>query len=269
VIFVIGATGKVGRHVVSGLLERDAVVRALVRDPDAAGLPEGVEVVPGDLSDPDGLAENLDGAETVFLVWPFFTGDGAARVVELLAPHARRIVYLSAEAAGKRPESGWGAVERAIEHSAGEWTFLRPTGFAANTLMWADQIRESRVVRWPYGQAARSLIHERDIASVAVRALTEEGHVGARYVLSGPATLTQNEQVQAIGEALGRTVRWEELSREEAEEELAGKVPDTALDTWAGFVEEPEVVTSTVEDVTGTPARPFDRWAHDHVADFR
>jgi uncharacterized protein YbjT (DUF2867 family) len=269
VIFVIGATGKVGRHVVSGLLERDAVVRALVRNPDAAGLPEGVDVVPGDLSDPGGLAENLDGVEAVFLVWPFFTGDGAAEVVDLLARHARRTVYLSAEAAGGRPDSFWAAVERAVEDSAGEWTFLRPTGFAANTLMWADQIRESGVVRWPYGEAARSLIHERDIASVAVRALTEEGHVGARYVLSGPATLTQNEQVQAIGEALGRTVRWEELLREEAEEELVGKVPDTALDTWAGFVEEPEIVTSTVEHVTGTPARPFGQWAHDHVADFR
>lgn len=268
-ILVIGATGKVGRHVVSGLLERGAAVRALVRDPDAAGLPDGVDVVPGDLSDPRGLAENLEGVAAVFLVWPFFIGDGAGEVVDMLARHARRIVYLSAEAAGGRPESGWRAVESAIEHSAGEWTFLRPTGFAANTLMWADQIRESGVVRWPYGQAARSLIHERDIASVAVRALTEEGHAGARYVLSGPAALTQTEQVQAIADALGRPVRWEELSREKAEEELAGKVPDTALDTWAGFVEEPEVVTSTVEDVTGTPARPFPEWVHDHVVDFR
>lgn len=268
-IFVIGATGKVGRYLVSGLLERDAVVSALVRDPDAAGLPKGVDVMPGDLSDPHGLTENLDGVEAVFLLWPFLTGDGAAPVVDMLARDARRIVYLSAEAAGRRPESSWRAVERAVEHAAGEWTFLRPTGFAANTLMWADQIRKSGVVRWPYGQAARSLIDERDIASVAVRTLTEEGHVGARYVLSGPGTLTQTEQAQAIGDALGRTVRWEELSREAAGEELAGKVPDTALDTWAGFVEEPEVVSSTVEDVTGTPARPFRQWARDHAAEFR
>src|SRR3954453_14814098 len=190
-IFVIGGTGRVGRHLVSGLLERDAVVRALVRDPDAASFPNGVEGVPGALSDLHGLTENLDDVEAVFLLWPFLTGEGAAAVVDTLAQHAGRIVYLSAEAAGRRPESSWRTVERAVEHAAGEWTFLRPSGFAANTLMWADQIRKSGVVRWPYGQAARSLIDERDIASVAVRTLTEDGHVGARYVLSGPGALTQ------------------------------------------------------------------------------
>jgi uncharacterized protein YbjT (DUF2867 family) len=267
-IFVIGATGKVGRHVVSGLLERDAEVRALARDPDAADLPEGADTVPGDLSDPGGLADHLGGVEAVFLVWPFLTGDGANEVADTLARYTRRIVYLSAEAAARRPESFWALVERAIERAATEWTFLRPTGFAANTLMWGDQIRESGVVRWIYGQASRSLIHERDIAAVAVRALTEDGHAGARYVLTGPETLTQVEQVYAIGDAIGRPLRWEELSREDAEDQIAG-VPDTALDTWASFVETPEVVTSTVEDVTGEPARPFVEWARDHAQDFR
>jgi uncharacterized protein YbjT (DUF2867 family) len=267
-VFVIGSTGKVGRHVVSGLLERDAAVRVLARDPDAAGLPGGAEVVSGDLSDPAGLIEHLEGVETVFLVWPFFTDEGAAELVERLAKRTRRIVYLSAEAAGERPDSFWALVEQAIEGAATEWTFLRPTGFAANTLMWVDQIRQSGVVRWPYGQAARSLIHERDIAAVAVRALVEGGHSGARYVLSGPEALTQTEQAQAIGDALGRSVRWEELSREQAEEEITG-IPETALDTWASFVEVPEIVTSTVEEVTGTPARPFAEWARDHADDFR
>jgi uncharacterized protein YbjT (DUF2867 family) len=268
VIFLIGATGKVGRHVVSGLLERDVHIRALARDPATARLPDGVDVVSGDLSGPQGLAERLDGAEAVFLVWPFFSADGASEVVGTLGRHARRIVYLSAEAAGKRPDSFWAGVERAIERSATEWTFLRPTGFAANTLMWADQIRESGVVRWPYGQAARSLIDERDIAAVAVHALTEDEHAGARYVLTGPETLTQVEQVHAIGDAIGRPLRWEELSREDAEAQITG-IPDTALDTWASFVETPEVVTSTVEDVTGEPARPFAEWARDHAQDFR
>jgi uncharacterized protein YbjT (DUF2867 family) len=204
----------------------------------------------------------------VFLVWPFFSADGADDVVDILAPSGGRVVYLSAEAAGERPDSFWARVEDAIERSATEWTFLRPTGFAANTLMWADQIREGGVVRWPFGQAARSLIHERDIADVAVRALTEDGHAGARYVLTGPEALTQAEQVRQIGVALGRDLRWEEMSREDAERELSGRVPETALDTWASFVETPEVVTTTVQEVTGRPARPFADWARDHAADF-
>ena len=225
-------------------------------------------MVPGDLTDPGGLADHLGGAEAVFVVWPFLTGHGADEVVDILARHTRRIVYLSAEAAAKRPDSSWASVERAIERSATEWTFLRPTGFAANTLMWADQIRQSGVVRWVYGQASRSLIHKRDIAAVAVRALTEDGHAGARYVLTGPDTLTQAEQAHAIGDVLGRDVRWEELSREEVRDQLAG-LPDGALDTWASFVETPELITSTVEEITGMPARPFDEWARDYADDFR
>jgi uncharacterized protein YbjT (DUF2867 family) len=268
-IFVTGATGKVGRHVVSGLLERDAAVRALARDPAAAGLPRGVDVVSGDLLDPQGLGEQLAGIDTVFLVWPFFTAEGAAAAVDTLARHAQRVVYLSAEVAGRRPDSVWAIIERAIERSATQWTFLRPTGFAANTLIWADQIRASGVVRWPYGRAARSLIHERDIAAVAVRALTEDGHAGARYVLTGPETLTQAEQVRAIGDALGRTVRWEELSREDVRHQLAGVIPEEALDTWASFVTTPEIVTSTVQEITGERARPFSEWAREHVGDFR
>jgi uncharacterized protein YbjT (DUF2867 family) len=268
-ILVIGATGKVGRHVVTGLLAQGSRVRALVRSPGTVDLPAGTDVVRGDLADPAGITEHLEGVESVFLVWPFFTAEGASEVVKTLASHTSRIVYLSAEAAGGRPDSSWAAVERAIERSAVEWTFLRPVGFAANTLMWADQIRETGVVRWPYGQAARSLIHERDIADVAVRALSEDSHVGARYVLTGPETLTQIEQAHAIGDAIGRTVKWDELSREDAEDELAGLVPDTALDTWAGFVEVPEVVTSTVAEVTGSAARGFDGWAREHADDFR
>ena len=87
-----------------------------------------------------------------------------------------------------------------------EWTFLRPTGFAANTLMWAPQIRAKGAVRWPYGQAARSLIHEADISDAGIRVLTEDGHGGASYVLSGPEAMTQVDQVHAIGEAIGRPI---------------------------------------------------------------
>jgi uncharacterized protein YbjT (DUF2867 family) len=119
-----------------------------------------------------------------------------------------------------------------------------------------------------YGRSARSLIDERDIAAVAVTALTEGGHTGKRHVLTGPATLTQIEQVQAIGATLGRSLRWVELPPDAIRDQLGG-VPDTALETWASFVSKPEIVTSTVEDLTGRPARPFDLWARDNADAFR
>jgi uncharacterized protein YbjT (DUF2867 family) len=162
VILVTGATGTVGRQVVAQLRERGAPVRAVSRDPASAGLPADVQVARADLADPASLEPHLPGIESVFLVLPFTSPEQAASlgspVAELLARHTRRIVYLSATPAADKPDSVWGTVERLIEESGARWTFLRPTGFAANTLMWAEQLRAGDVVRWPYGGAARSLI---------------------------------------------------------------------------------------------------------------
>ena len=278
VILVTGATGTVGGQVVTQLSERSAHVRAVTRDPASARMPAGVAVVKADLADPASLEQHLAGVDAVFLVWPFTEPERAAglgpRVVEALARHVSRIVYLSAEAAAGRPDSSWARMERLIEGSGVLFTFLRPTGFASNTLMWADQIRGDGVVRWPYGAAARSLIHERDIAAVAVRALTEDGHAGRRYLLTGPEVITQAEQVRVIGEVTGRPAIWQELPPQEARAQLLtawgdpGFV-DGALETWARLVLEPEPVTRTVEEVTGTPARTFRQWATDHASDFR
>jgi len=117
----------------------------------------------------------------------------------VLAHGARRVVYLSSERVREDDDGYEETLEWRIERSALEWTFLRPTGFATNTLLWADQIRSGDLVRWPYARARRSLIHERDIAAVAVRALTDEALVGARPILTGPEALTQQAQVDAIG----------------------------------------------------------------------
>ncbi|OKI42206.1 SDR family oxidoreductase [Micromonospora sp. CB01531] len=277
-ILVTGATGTVGREVVSLLLARGEQVRAVSRDPSRADLPAGVEVVAADLGDPASLTPHLTGVEAVFLIWPF-TDPAVARraapeVAQAIAEHASRIVYLSAPGAADQPASFWAEVERAVEASGAAWTFLRPVGFAANTLMWADQIRAGDVVRWPYGGAARSLIHERDLAEVAAAALTLDGHAGARYLLSGPATLTQEDQVRAIGRAVGRELRWSEMPVGEARQMLAAAFgdpafADAALAGWAAFVARPEQVTDTVRQLTGHPARTYAEWAADHAAAFR
>jgi uncharacterized protein YbjT (DUF2867 family) len=271
-IVVTGGTGRVGGQVVAQLRERDLPVRVVSRHPD------GTDAVHADLADPASLEPHLRDAEALFLVWPFtsaeVTASLAPQVAAIAARHVSRVVYLSAQPAGERPGSFWALTERAVEGAGVPWTFLRPTGFASNTLMWADQIRSGDVVRWPFGAAARSLIDERDIAAVAVRTLTEDGHAGARYLLSGPAVLTQAEQLAAIGRALGRDLTWAELSRPVAQQALAAAWGDpgfaaSALDTWEWFVTHPETVTSTVRDVTGAPAHPFADWAAAHADAFR
>jgi uncharacterized protein YbjT (DUF2867 family) len=279
-ILATGATGHVGREVVSGLMDAGSDVRALTRDPNSADLPAGVEVARGDLSDPETLDAGLDGVEAVFLVWPFLTAEAAPAVVDAVRKHARRIVYLSSMSVRDdveqqaEPISAFHAdLEHSIERSGLEWTFLRCSGFATNTLGWAKQIRADGFVRWPYGAASRSLIHERDIAAVAVRALSGDGHGGAKYLLTGPRALTQVEQVRIIGEAIGRPLRFEEISPEAARQQMVGYLPssavDGALDAWAKMVAEPEPVTSVVEEITGVPARTFREWAFGHADNFR
>jgi uncharacterized protein YbjT (DUF2867 family) len=275
-IVVTGGTGRVGRQVVAQLNARKLPVRIVSRSPGRHR--DGTETAVADLSDPASLEPHLPGADALFLLWPFTSAEVTAglapKVAAIAARHVARVVYLSAQPAAERPGSFWALTEQAIEDSGVPWTFLRPTGFASNTLMWADQIRSGDVVRWPFGAAARALIDERDIAAVAVRALTEDGHAGSRYLLSGPEVLTQAEQLAALGQALRRELTWEELPRPEALRALTAAWGDpgfaaSALDTWERFVTDPEVVTSTVRDVTGVPAHSFADWAAANAADFR
>ena len=93
-------------------------------------------------------------------------------------------------------------------------------------------------------------------------------------MLTGPSRLTQAEQVQAIGRAIGRQLRWAELPREAARKQLVAMFGDAAFadsarSTWAEFTGEPEILTTTVQELTGKPARSFGQWAADHANDFR
>lgn len=279
-ILVTGATGNVGGHVASELQRIGADVRALVRDPDSAALPDGAQVVRGDLSIPETVAAALEGVESVFLVWPFFTAEEAPALLKTFSDHARRIVYLSSMGVRDDLEAQLDPInqfhadmEGLIERSPLEWTVLRASGFAASTLRWAPELRADGVVRGPHGAAGRSLIHEQDLGAVAARALTAGGHAGTRHVLTGPETLTQFEQASTIGAAAGCSFRYEEIAPDVARQELLSHMPpavvDGILDAHAAFVTEPEAVTRDVEAITGSPARSFREWAVDHAADFR
>jgi uncharacterized protein YbjT (DUF2867 family) len=155
-----------------------------------------------------------------------------------------------------------------------QWTFLRPGMFAANALgWWAPQIRAGNVVRWPHLAAPTAPIDERDIAAVAVRALCEDKHAGAEYILTGPQSLSQSEQISTIAGAIGRSLRLEEISPEDAKCELLTLMPavvvNMLLDAWAAALGQAAYVTSTVEEITGLPARTFRVWATDHAAEFQ
>jgi uncharacterized protein YbjT (DUF2867 family) len=255
-------------------------VRAMTRNPDTARLPPAVEVVRGDLTVPDTLDRCVDGIDAVFLVWtaPAAAADAA---LELVAARVRRIVFLSAPLKTAHPffQQPNPArvlalhIEHLIEQSGLEWTLVRPGMFAANSRdFWGPQIRAGDTVRWPYLEAPTAPIDERDIAAVAVRALTETGHDRTDYVLTGPQSLTQHEQIATIGQVLGRRLRIEEISPDEARSEWSATMPiavaNMLLDAWAAALGQPAFVTSTVQEVTGRSAGTFADWVRDNASAF-
>ena len=279
-VLVTGATGRLGRVVVDQLLGAGVPVRALTRRPAAAGLPAAVEVVSGDLTVPESLDVGLQGVDAVFLVWtaPPTT---ASAVVERLATHAQRVVFLSSPHRTPHPffqqpnplAALHADIERLIAAAGLASTIIRPGMFASNALYWwAASIRDGDVVRWPYGAAETAPIDVRDVAAVAARALYEDGHAGGDYVLTGPESLSQAEQVRIIGAAIGRRIQFEELSPEDFRRETAdswqGQVVDMLLAAWGATIGLPAFVTSTVFDVVGSPPRTFRQWAVDHSAAF-
>lgn len=280
-ILVIGGTGTVGSQVVSQLVEQGVSVRVLTRNPDSAHSPSQVELIPGDLSAPDSLDAGLQDIGAVFLVWAAPPAT-AIPALERITRKASRIVFLSAPLKTPHPlfqqpnlARNLGLqIEQLIESSGTPWTFLRPGMFAANSKeWWAPQIREGDVVRWPHLDVPTAPIDERDIAAVAVRALTESGHDKAEYVITGPQSLTHYEQISTIGKILGCSLQIEELSPEEARRDLLPVFPrpvvNMLLDAWAAAAGQPAFVSSTFQQLMGRPPRPFSEWATYNAPHFR
>jgi uncharacterized protein YbjT (DUF2867 family) len=280
VILVTGATGRIGQLVVDELLRTGAHVRALTRRPEEASLPPGVEVVSGDFAVPSSLDRALDGVSAVFLVGTT-TADAAPAAVARLASHTRRVVYLSAPFRTPHPffqqpnpmRDLHAEVERLLADAKLDVTVLRPGMFATNALhWWAPQIRQGDVVRWPFANVETAPVDERDVAAVGARTLLDDRHAGGDYVLTGSESLSHAEQVRTIGRAIGRSLRFEELSPDEFRREAEGTWPpgvaDMLLTAWQAALGLLAYVTPTVQKIVGSPPRSFYQWAVDHAVAF-
>ena len=278
-ILVTGATGKVGRHLVTGLLAEGAAVRALTRGSQEPALPAGAEVTRWDPAQPATLVAALAGATAVFINVTAVGGViGELMTAASLAGtgHAVMLSSLTVQDNGVQPYSIGAhhkAVEDQVRASGLAATFLRCGGFAANTLAWAPMIRAESVVRAPYADAATAPIAERDIAAAAVRVLLDDGHAGASYVLTGRQSLTQAGHAQAIGAAIGRLVRIEEQSADAFRQATAGYLPAAAADDMlrylAAYSGRTAQMSPDLEVITRRPATTFSDWAVEHAASFR
>jgi uncharacterized protein YbjT (DUF2867 family) len=275
---VFGARGNVGRHVAAGLQAAGQQVRVTSRNPAAAGLPPEAQVVAADLEQPETLPAALAGAEKVFI---YAKPNGIEGFVEAARSAGIRHVVLLSSAAVVNADAEHNprarlhrTVELAIEQSGLDWTFIRPGMFATNTRWWwTESIRADSVVRLPYPDAQTSPVHEKDMAALAVTALTEPGHGHQAYTVFGPQSLTLRHQVKHIGEAIGREISVETVSAEQARAELSQTMPSTGAEAflrlWAASNGAPAPTSVIVEKITGAPARTFAQWAADHADDFR
>jgi uncharacterized protein YbjT (DUF2867 family) len=280
-VLVIGATGRIGRAVVAELRSAGVSVRALTRRPAEANLPTDVEIVAGDLTVPESLDVPLRDVETAFLVWTAAPAT-VPQVVERLAANVRRVVLLTSPHQTPHPffqqsnpmAAMHASIERELTRSGVVTTFIRPGMFASNVLhWWAPSIRAGNTVRWPYADAETAPIDERDIAAVIARVLRDDTHAGGDYVLTGPDSLSQREQVAIIGDAIGRRIEFAELSPDEFRSETAAtwppRVVEMLMDAWKATLGHKAYVTTAVSDILGVPARSFHQWAVDHAAAFQ
>ncbi|MCX5381227.1 NAD(P)H-binding protein [Streptomyces sp. NBC_00091] len=278
-LLVTGATGTVGREVLRRL-SGDLPVRVMARKPErVAGAAESAEIVRGDYDDARSLARALAGVAGVFLVTSRVGRDDDARFLRAArAAGVRHVVKVSAAAVEDARADDlitrWQRGNEDLLRGSGmEWTLLRPRSFMSNTLSWAESVREEGVVRALYGTSANSCVDPGDIADVAVSALTEPGHSGRAYTLTGPEALTAAEQTARLSELLGRPLSFEELDPGQARDLWSARYPAPLVEALLRSAERQRCgakagVENTVEEALGRPARPFRAWAEDHLAAF-
>ena len=270
-IVVTGATGNVGRPLVTELVRAGAQVRAVSRHPDTASFPADVEVVAS-------AAAAVRGASAVFLNSRALGADLAAVVDLARSAGVTRLVALSAinadEDFSRQPSRFRGDRNKEVEQyavgSGLEWVSLRPTLFATNFVgMWSAQIRAGDVVSGPYATASNAPIVERDIAAVAAKAFLTDDLVGRKLALTGPQALTNAEMVETIGTVLGRPLHYHEVPVEAVRQRFIGigfsaEFADAYIALLAMTVDTPALVTHEVDKILGRPAQSFAQWVDDH-----
>jgi len=276
IVLVTGATGLIGRSLILRLLEAGHQVRAVSRE--GQGLPIEVEIVLGDFTLGDLPASAFRGVSSAFV---FPAQSGVTRFVRQAKDQGvGRFVVLSSLAASQehaRDKNSISAlhhleIEAQVRATGVPVTILRPGTFSSNLLSWAHSIRRTGAVQGPYPLSRQAPIHEGDIATVAAVALVDDRHADKVYALSGPEALTRVEQLQAIGAAIGRSLRYDEISPEAfaqgMERFMPAPVIKMLLDYWSDTSTIPDEIKPGVEEVTGRKGLTLRKWAEDHRADF-
>jgi len=276
VMVVTAATGQVGREVIR-LLAGAGPVRAMVRDPVAAGDLAGAEVIAASFEDAAAMAAAMTGAENVFLAGrdsPDYVAGQERAIAAAAAAGVRHVVKLSALAA--RPDSpvelmrDHHAVEQRLRASGMAWTFLRPHLYMQNLLRFAGPVATDGRLAAPMGDGGYPFVDTCDVAAAAAAVLrAPAAHAGRAYALTGPRAVGYAEIARHMGEIVGRAVRYEALEPQtfRAALEAAGVPGWRAADLAAiasAYTETENRPADGVAELTGRPPTPIERFLEDH-----
>ena len=283
-ILIVGATGLVGSATLGQLTARGVPVRALVRGAEKAATlaGPGVETMVGDLEQPGSLDAALDGVTRALLISPLhprqveWQGNFVEAARRVGAVHVVKLSGLGTAPDSPLRSGRWHAqTERHIAEAGLPWTYLRPPFFMQNLLRSATAIAAQGVLVAAMQAGKIAMVDARDVAAVAVAALTLDGHVGKTYTITGPEALSFQEVAQKLAAATGRPVTYQDVPPATMRQEMvASSLPAWLVEVRMEFATAlrdsyAAAVTDTVQAVTEQPARTFDAFAHEHAALFR
>ena len=282
-ILVTGGTGGVGSELLRLLSKAGIATRALARHPQRAQALPGITWIAGDLSKPGTLTSAFEGARTLFLLTSYYEDMVELQHNAISAARAAGVTYvvkISAFAASdhsRAPVGRWHyQVEKELQESGLGWTILRPHHFMQNLLAQAEYVRTEGVVYSASGDGKIPYVDGRDVAAVAFATLTQPGHLGKKYVVTGSEAISYRQAAEIIGAAIGKPVRFVDESPDEARarrvrEGLPPAVVESAL-AIAAYQRaggKTVTITSTVADLTGRPPRTVGEFVREHADLFR
>jgi uncharacterized protein YbjT (DUF2867 family) len=277
---ITGATGHIGSKVVDRLIRSGQRPRVFVREAEKARSSFGrdVEVFVGDLDYPESLEPALAGVGSLFLinVGPEIARRDEAAAKLAKAAGVKHLVKLSALSAAQELAIGaWHAQgEAAIRADGPPSTFLRPAGFMSNALEWATSIRAEGVVRACTGEGRVAYIHPDDVAAVATKVLLTEQHKGESLHITGPEAMSYAEMTAAIGAVIGKALRFDCISDDEAQKRLVARgmqvrEAEALVSLWCAIREGYLTsVTDQINQILGERPISFQHWAEQNAAAF-